>query len=292
MITPPTRPSAAQVAAHYDDLDPFYRKLWGDHVHHGLWDRGDENAEQAVCALVDLVAAVARIGRGSDVCDIGCGYGGTARRLAERFGARVVGLTISRVQAEYAQGLARGADPPRILCRDWLQNDLPSESFDAVVAIESLEHVTDKARFFAEASRVLRPGGRMVVCAWLACDQPTRWHRHALLEPICVEGRLSELPEAGECSRWLSGSGFTDVTFEDLTARVDRTWTVCAARTAMAIARDRAAQAFLFRNTSENRVFALTVLRILAAYRLGAMKYGLFDATKPIASGKPLASSH
>lgn len=281
MITVSSRPSAAQVASHYDDLDPFYRKLWGEHVHHGLWERGDEESDQAVCALVDRVAAVARIAPGSDVCDVGCGYGATARRLTERFGARVVGVTISRTQADYAESVARGPDAPRIVCRDWLENGLPPESFDAVIAIESLEHMLDKARFFAEVWRVLRPGGRLVVCAWLAADRSTRWQRRELLERICVEGRLTELPGAAECSRWFRDGGFVDVTFEDLTAKVQRTWTLCAARVAQAVARDRTARTFLFRGSSDNRIFALTVLRILAAYRLGAMRYGLFDALKP-----------
>ncbi|HXX66288.1 MAG TPA: class I SAM-dependent methyltransferase [Polyangiaceae bacterium] len=281
MITTSSRPSTAQVASHYDDLDPFYRKLWGEHVHHGLWERGDEDAERAVCALVDRVAEVARIAPGSDVCDVGCGYGATACRMTERYGARVVGLTISRAQAEYAQRAIQDPDAPRILCRDWLDSGLPSESFDAVVAIESLEHMLDKPRFFAEARRVLRPGGRLVVCSWLATERPTPWQRRELLERICVEGRLAELPESDECSRWFHDGGFVDVTFEDLTAKVQRTWTLCAARVARAVAFDRTARSFLFRGSSEHRIFALTVLRILSAYRLGAMKYGLFDAIKP-----------
>lgn len=284
MITIQTRPTAAQVASHYDDLDPFYRKLWGEHVHHGLWERGDEDVERAVCALVDRVAEAAHIARGSEVCDVGCGYGATARRLSERLGARVVGLTISRAQAEYARGASGASDGPRILCRDWLDSGLPAESFDAVVAIESLEHMVDKARFFAEAARVLRPGGRLVVCAWLAAERPTEWQRRALLEPICVEGRLCELPDASECSRWFAAGGFTEITFEDLTPKVERTWTLCAGRVAGAVVRDRAARAFVLRGTSQNRVFALTVLRIFAAYRLGAMKYGLFEAIKPVPS--------
>src|SRR5205085_1479125 len=36
------------VARHYDELDHFYRNIWGEHVHHGLWRRGDESPEIAV----------------------------------------------------------------------------------------------------------------------------------------------------------------------------------------------------------------------------------------------------
>ena len=40
------------VAGHYDELDPFYRRLWGEHIHHGLWVHGRETAEQAVVQLI------------------------------------------------------------------------------------------------------------------------------------------------------------------------------------------------------------------------------------------------
>ncbi len=39
------------VGAHYDDLDPFYRSIWGDHVHHGYWRTGKESAAEAAIAL-------------------------------------------------------------------------------------------------------------------------------------------------------------------------------------------------------------------------------------------------
>ncbi|MBA2408238.1 MAG: hypothetical protein H0V62_00115, partial [Gammaproteobacteria bacterium] len=51
----------AAVAAHYDELDLFYREIWGEHVHHGLWRGGNETPEQATLALVQRVAELARI---------------------------------------------------------------------------------------------------------------------------------------------------------------------------------------------------------------------------------------
>jgi tocopherol O-methyltransferase len=112
MILPREAPTPAAVAAHYDELDRFYREVWGEHVHHGYWATGRESAEQAAEALVDLVAA--RLGPvpGQRWCDIGCGYGATARLLAERHGLEVTGVTVSRVQAARGaadRAVARGA---------------------------------------------------------------------------------------------------------------------------------------------------------------------------------------
>src|ERR1700680_2101718 len=102
MIIPAKEQTSAAVAQHYDDLDPFYRELWGDHVHHGLWTTGLENPTQAVENLIACVARRLELDPGQHVCDVGCGYGATAQWLAEHHGVHVTGLTISAVQAQRA----------------------------------------------------------------------------------------------------------------------------------------------------------------------------------------------
>ena len=192
MIVPATAATAADVAGHYDELDPVYRSVWGEHVHHGLWTSGRESAAAAVEALADLVGDRLGASPGQHLVDIGCGYGATAARFAERRGVAVTGLTLSAAQHEVAAarpGAAPGG-PLAFLRADWLANSLPGAAFDHGYAIESSEHMADKERFFAEANRVLRPGGRLVVCAWLAAPAPSRWQVRHLLEPICGEGRL------------------------------------------------------------------------------------------------------
>src|ERR1700733_1999512 len=95
MIIPAKEQTSAAVAQHYDDLDLFYRELWGDHVHHGLWTTGLENPAQAVENLIACVARRLELDPGQHVCDVGCGYGATAQWLAEHHGVHVTGLTIS-----------------------------------------------------------------------------------------------------------------------------------------------------------------------------------------------------
>jgi tocopherol O-methyltransferase len=56
MITPKTIQTTAAVAAHYDELDGFYREIWGDHVHHGYWTTGRESAAEATEALITHLA--------------------------------------------------------------------------------------------------------------------------------------------------------------------------------------------------------------------------------------------
>jgi tocopherol O-methyltransferase len=282
MIEPRTAQRPPAVAAHYDDLDRLYRDVWGEHVHHGLWDTGRESSTEAVENLVVRVAELAEIGRGDevcDVCDVGCGYGATARMLASRYGARVTGLSLSDAQLRFAREHTVG-DNPRYLLRDWLENDLPDASFDAVIAVESSEHVGDKERFFSEAHRVLRPGGRLVVCAWLSSDAPRPWEIDHLLEPICREGRLTALGTAGENRGWIERAGFVVEEHRDVSRQVKRTWPLCIGRTLRLLAREPATLGWLIRGESENRIFALTMLRLWLAYEVGAMRYGIFKARR------------
>jgi tocopherol O-methyltransferase len=73
-------------------------------------------------------------------------------------------------------------------------------------------------------------------------------------------------------------AGFTVETFEDLSLRVRRTWRVCAGRLARKLLMDRRYRRFLRDARSGNRIFALTLLRIWAAYQTGSMRYGLLVA--------------
>ena len=70
MITPRQPPTVEAVGRHYDDLDVYYRDIWGEHVHHGLWKSGSESPEQACEQLIRLVAEEAGVGDGSVVCDV------------------------------------------------------------------------------------------------------------------------------------------------------------------------------------------------------------------------------
>lgn len=269
-----------EVAGHYDQLDRFYREIWGDHVHHGLWITGRETSEQATRNLMDAVVTRARLKAGMHLCDVGCGYGHTSRIIAREQKVRVTGLTISPAQHRYAIQATEPGLPVEFLLRDWQQNDLPEASFDALIAVESTEHMPDKERVFSEASRVLKPGGRLVLCAWLATDHPTPWQQRHLLEPICQEGRLPSLGTAHDLIGWLTGAGLTIESKKDISHQVKRTWPICAWRFIQGLITRPSYLRFLLDPKHDNRVFGLTMLRFWLAYHTEAMKYVIFEVCK------------
>jgi tocopherol O-methyltransferase len=280
VIVPRSIATPQDVAEHYDVLDPFYRSLWGEHLHHGLWQTGEETPEEAVQNLVALVASRLGLGSLDHVCDVGCGYGATARFLTRRYGALVTGVTLSAAQLAYA-ATQSGPGGPFLQRMDWLENRFADAAFDHVLAIESTEHMADLRRFFAEAFRTLRPGGRIAVCAWLAGPDPSSWEVRHLLEPICREGRLVAMGTAAEYRALMREVGFVEIGEEELSRAVRRTWTLSIRRTLHALLTQPEARRFLRDKRHADRVFALTLFRLWLAYRTGAMRYGLFTARKP-----------
>ena len=261
------------IADHYDELDVFYRELWGEHVHHGLWVSGLESPEVAVRHLVDVVAREARIKPGDQVIDIGCGYGAAARQLVQHYGAEVTAITLSSAQHAYAQSVTAGANPVYLVA-DWLTTDFP-QSFQAAIAIESSEHMPDRDDFFRRAYKVLKTGGRFVVCAWLSGDAPSSMEIARLLRPICNEGRLPHLPTLNEFVTSAKAAGFEVVNSQDCTQAVRRTWIIVFRRMIRSLLTDSRYRAFLRDRRRRNRIFALTVVRLWLAYQVGAMRYGI-----------------
>jgi tocopherol O-methyltransferase len=279
MIFPNTEQSAADVGGHYDELDETYRTIWGEHVHHGLWHSGRETPEEATEALVELVARQLDLSAGQQVCDIGCGYGASAAYLAAHYGVTVTGFTLSEAQWRIA---AARPGPLTFHRRDWLDNGVADAAFERAYSIESSEHMVDKPRFFSEAWRVLKPGGRLVVCAWLAKTDAGAFEIRHLLEPICREGRLPSMGTKEDYLALAAGAGFVLADYEDISREVRRTWSICARRAAKKLIADRAFRRFAFAGTTKNRSFMLSVPRLMIALRTGAMRYGVFTWKKPI----------
>jgi cyclopropane fatty-acyl-phospholipid synthase-like methyltransferase len=265
---------ASVIADHYDELDVFYRELWGEHVHHGLWVDGRESPAAAVRHLVDVVAQEAQIKPGAKVIDIGCGYGATARQLAQQYGAEVTGVTLSSAQYDYAQSVTAGSNPTYLVA-DWLSTDFSPQSFQVAVAIESSEHMPDREEFFCRVHNVLQPGGRLVVCAWLSREAPSLLEASWLLRPICDEGRIPHLPNLKELIASAKAAGFELLNSQECSHAVSRTWGIILRRMTGRLLSDSRYRAFLMDPRRRNRIFGLTVIRLWLAYKTGTMRYGI-----------------
>src|SRR5580704_16815082 len=128
---------------------PFYRIFWGRHIHHGLWNATETPAE-AQSNLVEAVIREARLRGGERVLDVGCGIGASAVQLDKAWRCQVTGVTISRVQQQWATlgALLSGVGPrTRVLVADAQTVELPAGSFDLVWVVECTEYFFDKSGF-------------------------------------------------------------------------------------------------------------------------------------------------
>lgn len=280
MIAAASTPTVDDIAGHYDEIDPFYRRFWGEHLHHGLWESGREGREEAAVQLLARALDAVALKTGDRVCDIGCGYGATARYIRDRYRCRVVGHTVSSSQYRVATSRAGEDDGCRFVLGDWLGSPVPDASFDVALSLESSEHFPRKDRLFHGIFRALAPGGRVAVCAWTAAEGPRPWEVRHLLEPICREGRLAGMATETEYRRWLEDSGFVGVRTDDLSRGVTRTWSLVLGRVLRGLATPEGWR-YLLDTRHRNRGFLLSVFRIPIAYRTGALRYILYTARKP-----------
>jgi cyclopropane fatty-acyl-phospholipid synthase-like methyltransferase len=215
-----------EIAAYYDYTEPFYRRFWhGDTggVHYGLWDADTRSFREALLNTNRFLARVANIAAGEKVLDAGCGVGGSALWLAANTGAQVTGITISRKQLAAAEAARRNAPAgERVAFRlaDFTRTDFPDAQFDVVWAVESVCHVTEKSRFLAEAQRVLKPGGRLVLADGFLDRQPANAREARRLASFCHGFVLPGLAEAKGFDTALRGAGFENIRYWDKTANI------------------------------------------------------------------------
>jgi SAM-dependent methyltransferase len=116
----------------------------------------------ATAALVDL----AQIGAGDRVLDAGTGIGGTARLIAAERGARVTAVDLTPEYCEVATWLNDAVglgDMIEVRVADVTALPFDAGAFDVVISQHVQMNIADKRRLYAEARRVLAPGGRLAL---------------------------------------------------------------------------------------------------------------------------------
>ncbi|HEY7628222.1 MAG TPA: cyclopropane-fatty-acyl-phospholipid synthase family protein [Ilumatobacteraceae bacterium] len=163
------RRDAAAVTHHYDVGNDFYRLVLGPMMTYSCarFTEPDSTLEQAQAAKHELICRKLGLPErpGSRMLDVGCGWGSMAIHAAVHHGARSVGITLSRPQAELARRRAEEAgvaDRVEIRVQDY--RELGGETFDAISSIGMSEHVGHAKidQYFATLHSVLRPQGRLL----------------------------------------------------------------------------------------------------------------------------------
>ena len=143
---------------HYDIGNDLYSRMLDKlMIYSCAYWKDAATLDEAQEAKLDLIARKLDLKPGMKVVDIGCGWGGTAKFLAENYGVRVVGITVSKEQAAYANELCKGL-PVEIRLEDYRKLD---EKFDRVISVGMFEHVGYKnyRTFMKVVRRCLKEDG-------------------------------------------------------------------------------------------------------------------------------------
>jgi cyclopropane-fatty-acyl-phospholipid synthase len=158
---------AAAIAHHYDVGNEFYEIVLGPSMVYScaVWATPDVGLEAAQEAKLDLICRKLGLAEGFRLLDVGCGWGSMAIHAAQRYGATVVGVTLSEQQARRARKrVAEAGLTDRIDIRVQDYREIDDGPFDAISSIGMSEHV-GRAQMPAYAQRLhdlLRPGGRLL----------------------------------------------------------------------------------------------------------------------------------
>lgn len=265
----------SKIREHYDFASPFYKSLWGRHIHHGYYSTGGESKETAAENLIELLVEHSQLSKGSRVLDVGCGIGGSAIWLAEKLDCRVTGITNSPVQMRMAaEAAGHLPNKPAFLVDD--ANDLSvKNSFDVIWAVEVLAHLHNRAGFFRKAARLLVPGGKICEAAWLKDDRLFGKREEKYIREI-EEGMLVSLPTRSEYEKHFENNNLRLLFYEDISAEVARTWDLC-----LDIIKDKTLLQLAVRHGKEFVNFLKSFKAMRGGFRTGAFRYAVMILEKP-----------
>ena len=158
---------AAAISHHYDISNDFYRLVLGPSMTYSCayFASPDSSLEEAQVDKHELICRKLRLKPGQRLLDVGCGWGTLAIHAASRYGASVVGVTLSEPQAELAEKRASEAGVGHLVTiRIQDERDVHDGPYDAISSVGMFEHVGAErlSEYFSHLRQLLRPEGRLL----------------------------------------------------------------------------------------------------------------------------------
>ena len=253
-------------------INPLNREAMLEQMNHEVFSR---------LHLTDNTAALTH----PRVLDMGCGLGATLRSFAHRVpGGNLYGITLVPWQLEQGRHLNQSrpsASGINLALGNYEHTAYPSETFDAVCAIESSCYASNanKASLIREAHRLIRPGGRFVVADGFLGPGKLRGPQKSIYRKLCDCWVIETLGEIDAFGIELERTGFRDIVAEQIQSRVTPSvlhvpWvTLKFLLTSVVFGRRKMTQA------RWNNVLA-PILLPLVGYPVGPLGYYIVSATR------------
>lgn len=273
---------------------------WGEHIHLGYYNEEErakgafkKDFKKAKYDFIDEMLNFSEAKQPTKILDVGCGIGGTSRHLAKKFpNATVKGISLSQNQVNRGNSLAaeRGLTNCSFEVMDALDMKFEDDTFDLVWACESGEHMPDKKKYVEEMTRVLKPGGTLVIACWCQREEtptnPFTPKDRKDLQFLYDEWAHPYFISVQEFGRLMEGTGkMESIKIDDWTPQTLDTWRhsiwVGVVDPWIVVGKPH----IWYKTTRE----IVTIERMHQAFARGLMEYGMARGTK-VASSKQLKS--
>jgi len=218
--------TAKDVADYYDQTESHYKFWWKFEeslgLHYGIWNKETKSLRQAILNTNIILAEMGGLTTAHNVLDAGCGIGGTSIFFAKNYGCRVTGITISHKQAANAARFAGKngvSEKATFQQMDYTATSFPDNTFDVVVAVESMQSAEDKSIFLNEMKRVLKPGGKFIVVD-LFNTSDTVIEEQKYVKTMFYGWAISEVLSTKKFIELADKSGFSIAEHRDVTKEV------------------------------------------------------------------------
>ncbi|CAN5898946.1 hypothetical protein BH23ACT11_BH23ACT11_14410 [soil metagenome] len=215
---------AVNVAREYynsGDADNFYSSIWGgEDIHIGIYRSEEEPISQASRRTIQWMAfRLDGLGPDSRVLDLGAGYGGSPRYLADNHGCRVVALNLSEVENERNRRMngEKNLDHlVEVVEGSFEKVPFEDESFDVVWSQDAILHSGEREKVFEEVSRLLGEDGEFVFTDPMKADGCP----DEVLQPILDRLHLDSLSSPEFYRQTAREVGLEELAFEDHTGHL------------------------------------------------------------------------
>lgn len=213
---------------HYNRVTDAWQDIMGNNFHFGYFENPQVPLPQATDALIDKMATLVNITEKTTILDVGCGIGGPALYLANKYNCSICGITTSEKGVAIAKTRSQNNGSfGRIEFRiaDGTNNGFPDNGFDIVWVMES-SHLMKQPALIRECYRVLKPKGVLLLCdAMIRYNEVVR--NIAIITKAIIKFKMPKFVFGNTRTRSLEyywriihKCGFNDITTIDISEEV------------------------------------------------------------------------
>jgi len=275
-----------KIVEYYDQCEVDYKYNW--HLddcfalHIGYWDDTINSLPEALLKQNEIMKKKGQITAGDMVLDAGCGIGGSSIYLAKNCGCKVMGITLSKKQADSAVVLSKKHNIDHLIkfqVMDFSKTAFADETFDVIWALESSCYANSKQTFIKEAYRLLKKKGKLILADGFESKQCFSILERRLLNNWINRWAVDSLESIENFKFFLHDAGFVNIEFENISKNVIPSSKRLFFRSLLAFPIAKISELNGIRNKIQNDNIIGAIFQYLSL-KFNLANYGIFYAEK------------